>query len=226
MNYQIIKDETLLREFIAWLPDLQNNETYYVCLFARNKYSKEITHIKTDSAQINRFVASKEHIFERIKQMECEAGSYFQKQKPIPQEALALYINPNPRNMEKAAKNSLVKLADLITKPYSGYNPHQVVMSEIHKATSRKIYLDLDFDEVETEAVLAEVAKYINMNCVRILKTRGGLHLLVELAKIDKSFEKTWHKNITQIAGCDLKGDNMIPVAGCTQGNFIPHFLN
>ena len=225
MNYQIIKDETLLREFIAWLPDLQKNETYYVCLFARNKYSKEIAHIKTDSAQLQRFVCGKELIFEKIKQLECEVGAYRQKQNPIPQEALALYINPNPRNMEKACKNALVRFAELVTKPYNGYNPHQEVMSEIHKAVSRKIYLDLDFDNVETETVLAEVANYINMDCVKVLKTRSGLHLLVELAQIDKSFEKTWHKNITQIAGCDLKGDNMIPVVGCTQGNFIPHFI-
>ena len=32
-NYKIIANESRLKAFIDWLPDLKNHETYYVCLF-------------------------------------------------------------------------------------------------------------------------------------------------------------------------------------------------
>ncbi|HEY1053519.1 MAG TPA: hypothetical protein VGE24_00240, partial [Emticicia sp.] len=222
MNYQIIRDETLFRDFIDWLPELKRNETYYVSLLARSKYHSAVG---SDKAQVKRFTATKDFLFDKVKQLECELGTYKYKGVGVPQEALALYISLNPRDMEKAAKSALIRFAELITKEYNGYNPHQEVLSEIQKSCSRKVYFDLDFDKVEIEETLAEIKKYINEDCLTVLRTRGGFHLLVELAKVDKQYIKTWHQSLARIEGCDVKGDNLIPVPGCTQGDFTPHFM-
>jgi len=221
MNYQIVKDLSSLKEFIEFLPNLQNNETYYCCLFARSKYCDK--KISSDKQQLKRFTSKKEFLIEKIHQLECEIGCYKQNHEPIPPEALALYINPNPRSLEKAAKASLKKFADLITNPYNGYNPHQEVLSEIQKAKSRTVYMDFDFDNVEISLVRNQMI--LPPECLHYLKTRGGFHLLVEIDKIPHQYNSKWYNSIANIKGCDVRGDNLIPVQGCVQGDFVPYLL-
>lgn len=222
MNYQIITNANALSRFIDWLPELETGESYYCCLLARAKYCMQPGQLTGDKQQVKRFTATKEFLFEKIKQLECIEGAYHQKHQPIPQQALALYINPNPRSYEKAAKNGLVRLAELITKPYNGYNPHQEMLNEIQKARSRNIFFDLDFDGVSMEAVKEQLRGLINGNCLHFLQTRGGFHLLVELRHLAPEFKNTWYKSVTALPGVDVKGDNMIPVPGCCQGGFTP----
>ena len=225
-NYKIITNHKELERFIDWLPELQPKETLYICLFARSKYTKEMN-IQSGQTQLKRFTSNKEHLVSKIKQLECELGSYTHKGNPIPQEALALYINPNPRDLEKATRNSLVKFAHLITKPYTGYNPHTEVMSEIQTAHSRKIWMDFDFDGVEVDEVLQKIKDedIINLGCLSVLKTKGGFHLLVRNQIIIDKHTKTWYQKIANLPGVDMKGDGLMPVPGCYQGGFSPYLI-
>ena len=225
MNYKIITDKEKLAEFIEWLPELKHNETYYVCLFARSKYCKGITHISSDKAQLKRFTTNKSRLIDKIKQLECEVDSYKQKHVSIPQEALALYITINPRCFVKATVNSLKKFADLVSVEYTGYNPHQEVMSNIQKSRSRRIYVDVDFDNIDFEQTKLLIEENINSDCITYIKTRGGFHACIKLDSIDEKYAKTWYNNIAKIPGCDISGDIMIPVVGCYQGGFTPHFI-
>jgi hypothetical protein len=226
MNYQIIKDEALLRDFIAWLPDLESGECFYVSLLARSKYLDNKALLKADKSSLKRFTANtKCHLLDKIKQLEVEVGVYKQGDLPIPQEALALYLTPNPRSLIKATKNSLIKFAELITNPYNGYNPHSEVMSEIQKACGRKLYLDFDFDFLPIAEFRAQITAKLNLDALHLVQTYGGFHCLVELAKVEKQYEKSWYKGITSIVGCDVRGDNLLNVPGCVQSTFVPHFV-
>ena len=237
MSYEIIKDERKLDEFIKWLPELGEDECYYLCLFARSKYAKnedgsnKFPHIKTDKAQLKRITVHKKSLMkQKIEQMECAFGSYKTKDGDnIPQEALALYITPNPRSQRKAMFNLIKRIADIQIANTTGYNIHAEAMSAIQKCKSRACFIDFDIDFPEDKEInLTELKPFIEENVgtkgVHYLRTRGGYHVLVEPSKIDKQFEKTWYKNMIKHPYVDIKGDAMIPVPGCTQGNFIPHF--
>jgi hypothetical protein len=223
MNYKIINNETNLKQFIDFLPELKNHEMYYVSLFARKKYAPEL--LKDDKAQLKRFTSNKQFLFSKIKQLECEIGSYIAKNNtPIPQESLALYISINPRDLIKATKNSLKEFVDILYENYNGYNPHQIVLSNIQTSCTRKIYFEFDFDNVDFIETLEQIKNNgkINTDCLRAVITRGGFHLLVELDKIEKQYTKTWYNSIAKLPGIDVKGDKLIPIPGCLQGGFEP----
>ena len=219
--YKIIADEDKLHEFIDWLPDLESHEIFYVSLFARNKYTDQ--NIGADKQQLKRFTSNKKMLFQKIKQLETPFGGYLKDGEVIPPESLAIYIMPNPRSMVKAASKSLIELAKRITEPYNGYNPHQLVMSEIQKSPSRKVFFDFDFDGVELSTLRQSVNDIINGDACHFLQTRGGVHLLVETKKISNQFKKSWFNDISKLPGLDRdKGDKLIPVPGCYQGGFVP----
>lgn len=222
MNYQIIHDEAELDRFLDWLPDLLPRETFYLSLLARKKYCREL---KADKCQLKRFTSAKDRIKEKIRQLEISFGLYRSENEPVPQEALSLYITPNPRCFEKAAKESLVRMAELITKPYSGYNPQQEALSAIHRSCSRKIWLDFDFD-VPDGFNPDVLLNHLNKECLTLIKTRGGFHALVQVSKIEAKYKTTWYQGLTSIDGLDVRGDSIIPVPGCCQGGFTPHFIS
>lgn len=235
MNYTVITDENLLIDFINWLPDLKDNECYYLCLFARSKYAKnddgtnKFPHIKNDKAQLKRFVAThKEHIIDKIRHLEVKIGAYKTKDgADIPQEALALYINVSPRNQQQALFNLMKKLIDIQESKGQNFNIHSEALSSIQKSGKNKKFFDFDLDGEDIELKVKQALDFtkINKECLNFLKTRGGMHILVELEKIAPEFKNNWYKYMTSNFEVDIKGDNMIPVPGTHQGGFTPHFI-
>jgi len=236
MNYEIIKDEKSFREFIDFLPELGKDETYYYCLFSRNKYDSTNT-LKADKQQLKRGTSNKEYLFDKIKQLEVEIGYYKQKDVPVPIESLALYISPNPRSFVKATGRVMKKFIDLVLKEYSGYNPNAEVLTAIQQSCGKKVFYDFDFDGVKYQDMKDEISNVINPECLNIIETRGGFHVLIEFSKIAKEYKKNWYNNITALKGVDVRttfdankdGDDnskedfgIIPVPGCVQGGYVP----
>ena len=222
-NYQVIVDEEALKSFIDELPDSDVNERYYFCLFARKKYCRDIKYIKSDKSQLARKIATKDRLFGKIKQMECALGSYLQDDVDIPQEALALYINPNPRCMRKATIQCLQNLAKVIGQDSPGFNPQAEAMSCIQRCPSRRIWSDFDVDtkDIDILRVCEEILE--DHNCFKILETRGGYHVLVKTKEVPSHKQKTFYKELAKFS--DITGDCMLPAPGTYQGGFVPRFL-
>lgn len=226
MNYKIVTDEKELQKFIDFLPELEENETYYFCLFSRNKYCKDIKHISSDKAQLKRFLTNKERMFNKIKQLEIEVGEYYQFRNDtkveIPQEALALYMNPNPRNQKKAIYPTIKKYLEILECNGKGFNIVQEALSQVQKARSRNVYYNVDFDIEKTlyETVKAKVDSFEVEG--QWVETRGGYHYLLDLEKTKDSF---WFKKFQNIEGVEMVKDMMLPVPGTYQGGFTPKFI-
>jgi hypothetical protein len=228
MNYQIVKDEEKLREFIDWLPTLAPSECFLVSLFSRKKYFplEQQREIKGDKSQLKRFTTNKEFLFNKIKQLEVAVGTYVTNDVVTPESTLALYITVNPRSYIKAAKENLKQLMDLFTMTeYNGYNSHKVALNAVQVSCSRKVYFDLDFDGVDYPTTLEQVKQLVNPEALSVIVTRGGFHLLVEVQKVAPEYVKTWYQAITKLPGCDVQGDILLPVPGCVQGGFQPQLI-
>lgn len=221
MNYSIIRNEAILSNFIGWLPDLLPGEKLFLNLFARKKYCNIL---KSDKAQLKRFCATKENMADKIRQLECSVGSYKQDGVEIPQEALALYISPNPRDLVKASYNTIKALADLL-KEGKSFNPHQEALTQIQKSCSRKLYSVFDIDCGEEYRDIVNRVRDFFQCRVSVIKTRGGIHVLVEHAKIPEKRKRDWYSFMSSLDNVDVKGDCLIPVPGCLQGGFLPYFV-
>ena len=235
MNYKIITDEKELRNFVDFLPELKENECYYICLFSRAKYCKEGGLISSDKQQLKRVVASrKDYILDKIRQMECKVGSYKTKKGlPVPQESLALYITINPRCQVKASHLLQKKLLDISYNRSSGFNINAEAMSALQKSKSRSnfIVFDLDVDKEVLPAwelhdwIWERVGLYNDGRFIfKILVTRGGYHVLIDPTKVVEYKRKTWYNDVSKNQYIDQKGDMMIPVPGTHQGGFTPKF--
>jgi len=219
MYYKIILNKHELDRFINWLPSLEQGECYYVCLFARKKYHPSA---KNDKANVKRFIAtSKTWLYVKLKQLEIPLDCYSNKDgSAVHNDSLALYICPNPRSFLKAQRLALKKLADVLADGLTDMNPAAIGLTSIHKAKSRTIYVDFDFDGVEyNKNTLIDI---INTDAYEILFTRNGFHILVKPDKVQKEYNSTWYQKIKALPGCDVVGDSLIPIAGCSQGGFIP----
>jgi hypothetical protein len=216
VNYKIITNLSALEAFIAWLPEPKENEKFYLCLFARKKYCDTVGWIKSDKTQMKRFLADKDRMLEKIMQLECPVGAYRQKGNIIPQESLALYVSPNPRDLWKANFDAIGDLGQVIRCNGRTSNPHQEVMSSIQRARGTKHFVDFDIDEKSPEVLSKVVA------AVGEAKLNEGYHILVR-PKLMGGDNGSWHRGLSALA--DVRGDTLIPVPGTFQGGFTPRFL-
>ena len=223
--YQIILDEEALKSFINWLPELLPHEKYYLVLMCRKKYCPSVPWIKSDKTQMKRFLTDKSRMLDKIKQLECPIGAFSYDGKAIPQESLALYITPNPRDMWKAVPRSIKALATVIECSGKNSNPHQEVMSEIHRTCGQKVFIDFDIDSKDRE-IIKRAVNLVDGKC-ELLETRGGYHLMIKTKDAKAGFsEKLWYKKLTALTDVSADPNSMIALPGTWQGGFTPRFVD
>lgn len=216
-KYQLIYSEELIQDFLDLLPDENEDEIYYLSLFARKKYCPELIW-SNDKTQLKRLTSKKKDVIKKIKQLEVEYGLYDLNGRIVPQESLVIYIHPNPRSQLKAARYLLRKLTDIICDDSKGFNIYQEALSALQKSKSKGYFIDFDIDVNKTIFDPNIIYESINKDSVTLIETRGGYHCLIEVAKIEDKYRKTFYQSLKQFS--DVEGDCFIPIPGTIQGEF------
>lgn len=217
MKYQLIYSEELLEEFLSLLPEENEDEIYYLSLFARKKYCPELIW-SNDKTQLKRLVSKKRDIIKKIKQLEVDYGLYDLNGRIVPQESLVIYIHPNPRSQLKAARHLMRKLTDIICDNAKGFNVYQEALSALQKSKSKGYFIDFDIDIDKSTFDIETIFKYINKDAVTLIETRGGYHVLIEVKKITENYKKSFYQDLRRFS--DVEGDCFIPIPGTIQGGF------
>lgn len=241
MVHTIISDYTELEKYVNQLPDLGAGFKYYISLFARKKYGGT-PGLKSDKAQLKRFIASKDLIIKKLQQLEIPLGRYDIDGFVIHQSSLVVYISVNPRDMHKAGAATALELTKTIFEGCRIRNPQASFLSNM-QTIGKKLYFNIDLDVLEGQ-VLSEndlrewLMSIVNIDACTIVQTRGGYHILVLLDKISKPYKSHWYNNFKlgqthnemiergRVFTIDMSnGDGMTPLPGCTQGGFTPKLL-
>lgn len=223
--YKIIADETALKEFIEFLPDTNDSEQYYVSLFARKKYMPDHPALKHDKQQLRRFTSNKYRLFNKIQQLETKVGTYLGHNNiPVPQESLALYITPSPRDFRRISFKTIEVFAEKLRKN-EYINPRQEVLNICQTTGIEDSFHVFDIDSKDHK--LSQAREIIKDNC-HIIETRGGYHIWVNPKSMKElvssgQVKNTWYPDLKKLS--DVTGNAMSPIPGTYQGNFIPKLI-
>lgn len=226
-NYKIIADEAKLIDFIDWLPELLDDEFFYVSLLSRKKYDST-KQLKADKGQLKRFTSRKNFLIEKLRQLECKEGTFKHDGINVTNETMVAYITVNPRSNRRAAIQMLKDMADAVGD-WNEKCPsiEKIALSCIQKAGGSKHYIDFDFDGIELDSIIDKIKDAVNLDAVTVIKTRGGLHVLIKVEAVENKYRKSFYPKILAIEGCDQANrDSLLPIVGCYQGGFVPHFID
>lgn len=227
MNYQLIHHPEPLQKFIDFLPELKTNEGYLLILLARKKWHPE-SGIPSVHKMKRETVNDKSKIISVIRQWETAQGTYNSGDKPIDQKNLGVYISFNPKDQYRACFELITKCLDHIRSNRQNINVKSVANDAIQISNGTKNFIDIDVDIKEDENYL-EIIKFIKTvipaENLTFIKTHGGFHCLVRL----NNLSDTWYNQIkshTFKSEINIMSNDLVPLVGCSQGDFVPYFMN
>ncbi len=203
----LIKDREQFNKFLDILPELKNDEVYFISLSARNKYlSKDEREFYSlgQTEMFGREVAQSKEKLKDYTMRKLEANLYSKRTrngKVIPDKSLVCYMNVNPSSMVKAYftfQNEMNRQISEITgallsdkQPnYSFVNIQtRELMNCIQKSKGTKHYIDIDCDTKEEEIYNYILSTLLQMKIkVYAIETKGGYHFLLDRKTIPEKY--------------------------------------
>lgn len=175
-NYKLIADIETLQTFVNTLPENGKTDIYYVGVFARTKYAKQLgIQIPAAKAQLAVAFTKRETIVDTVKTFEIAQGLYKINGVEIPNEILSVYIYPNARCYKKASYLIKQKIDENTYVNNVIQNPIEIANTALKKSVFAKVYQDFDFDDVsdeEIEILKTQISEILNPEAYQTIKNK------------------------------------------------------
>lgn len=235
-------------KFVEFLPELQNDEVYFISLSARTKYLNEKErefYLLGRTEMFARFTAyDKDGLYYAMQKLESTLQHRKTRNgKEIPSKCLVVYANINPSSTVRAFttfKSEMDKFLEEIylatTRGLSpNFTPFQRIekrlMNSIQKSKSRKCFIDVDFD-VKTTELVREFANFLKERSIvyKTIKTKGGYHVMIDKQTLGKQnvftkIQELHEKSKKENGEVCYNKNEMVPVPGTMQANRLVHFV-
>jgi len=220
----LVWDCDQIKEFVEKaLPKLEKDEVFIMMLCARKKYCSELKRSEEGLCQKVIRTNDPKIVTQKIEQI--TSSPYFQDGEKIPQKAMAVYIDPNPKSTIKAfstfVKETMNQVYSLTqNQDESVYNYFRKLdvrlFSAIHRSTSRRWCWIIDVDKKD-QSLLHEILTKLGENTIWVTETRGGYHVLV---RATKTAGKIIFTEIVKVQDVEIQKEAMTPIPGTIQGGF------
>ena len=201
-----------------------------------------------------KIVRNEKELLREIQRYETPMGSIEFDGVDISNQALAIYITENPKSLLKAHTKTHRDVLDHMVHSYeNGASDEDLkyfqtiqgkFLSNLHKSTSAKMYMDIDIDSKESEYLESIIKLLGEMDVVPTccIETRGGYHVIVRSDTLSKEqkgciwkvsqkkelkfqAENSLGKKITK-SYIEIFSDGMCPIPGTYQGGFPVKFID
>ena len=246
----LIQDEKQFNNFVDnILPELKDDEVYFISLSARNKYftnEEREKYALGRTEMFSRQIAKSKEQLKTYTIKKLEASLSYKTTKnglQIPEKALVVYININPSSMIKAYQlfqgEMNREVNDIMNALKNNKKPNydrtliqeRLLMNCIQKSSGEKHYIDIDCDTKEPK-ILHFLSKELCGAEIKfsIIETQGGYHFLLKKNTLPKGFNLQGLLNDaistdTNNSEIMINGNVMIPVPGTLQANKLVTIL-
>lgn len=249
----LIQDKDTLDRFVNLLPDLKEDEIFFLSCSARNKYLTEEERIEYKLSRTEMFSREtsrdKEGIYKALQRM--EVSLQYRKTgngKDIPEKCIVVYMNINPSSMIKSYldfQNKINKEMEQVVMSFkNGNQPNyerllrlpQQLNNSIQVSQSRKYFIDIDIDlyDITYKDMLVDIVKeFVGNNAfgekLNFISTKSGIHLLIK--KDDIPFKYNLMSLVERIRAfnpvkeAEFNKNNMLPTPGTGQANHVVRFM-
>lgn len=247
----LVHDMEQVKAFTNIMPTLQDDEVYFLSLSARNKYLTDEERVEFDlgrTEMFSRHIAyDREGIPMALSRMEADLSVRTTRGgKEIPRKCLVVYMNIHPSSTVTAYTKLKAQLDNHFNETYravknrkgENYEPflrmRTHMMNHIQRATSRRLWVDIDIDHSKLHEDSIEFKQYAKFYYTLSLFdiefheiiTQGGVHVLVNkesLAEAPKELQlfkqvSDLHDTL-KVSGGEAKFNNnaMVPLPGTYQ---------
>jgi len=250
---RVVVDPAMISDFVSHLPDLGDDELYFLSLSARNKYltDSEREHFSMGQTEMfsRQIAMDRDGIALALNRMKGDLESKRTRNgREIPNRALVVYMNIHAMSSLKAYSTFVEEMnrhqTETIHALLNGNTPNLTaflrmqtrLMNHIQRATGSKKFVDLDIDAPQMTAndIRDVISGELQENSIKhlVIRSRGGYHIMVETADLKKAKGFQLHQFVQEqnkVAEAEdgevcFNTNAMVPLPGTYQAGHLVTF--